>query len=103
MLVAFGMAGVDALGGVGGWILGVVAVLVAVAVWSVWLAPKAMRPVERPVALVMKAVLFAGSATLVGIAGHVTFAVVLAVLAVVSIGLEVVLGPSGDAFEGLSR
>jgi hypothetical protein len=58
MLAALAYWGFTVGDGIGAWVLGVGAPLVAAMVWGAWVAPKARWPVSMPVRVVIELVLY---------------------------------------------
>jgi hypothetical protein len=84
MLAALAYSGFTVGDGIGAWLLGVGAPLVAAVVWGAWVAPKARRPVPIPTRVVIELVLFAVAAGALAVAGQPVLAVVLGVAALVT-------------------
>jgi Protein of unknown function (DUF2568) len=68
--------------GVGSWLLGLGAPLLAAIVWGAFVAPRARWPVRAPVRVVIELVLFGVAAAGLAVAGQPVPAVVLGVAAV---------------------
>jgi hypothetical protein len=79
-------------GGIGQWVLGVGAPLVAAAVWGTFVSPKASRPTVDPVRLVLELAVFGSGVEALIAADQTTLAVVLALLVLVHLTLTFVLG-----------
>jgi hypothetical protein len=72
-----------------GWpVVGILVGLAVIAVWGVWVAPKAPRRLADPGRLVLELAIFAlATVAYVGV-GHVALAIVFAVAAVATAGLS---------------
>jgi Protein of unknown function (DUF2568) len=81
MLAALAYWGFTVGDGVGVWVLGVGAPLLAAAVWGALVAPKARWPVPIPTRVVIELVLFGATAGALAVAGQPLAAVVLGVAA----------------------
>jgi hypothetical protein len=79
-------------GGVGQWLLGVGAPLVAAAVWGTFVSPKASRPTVDPVRLVLELAVFGSGVAALFAADQATLAVVLAALVAGHLALTFALG-----------
>jgi hypothetical protein len=84
MLAALAYWGFIVGDGIGAWVLGVGAPLVAAVVWGAWVAPKARWPVPIPVRVVIELVLFGAAVGALAVAGQPVLAVVLGVAALVT-------------------
>jgi Protein of unknown function (DUF2568) len=84
MLAALAYWGFTVADGIGAWVLGLGAPLVAAVVWAAWVAPKARWPVPIPTRVVIELVLFGGAVGALAVAGQPVLAVVLGVAAIVS-------------------
>jgi hypothetical protein len=84
MLAALAYWGFTVGDGIGAWVLGVGAPLLAAVVWGAWVAPKARWPVPMPVRVVIELVLFGSAVGGLTIAGQPVLAVVLGVAALVT-------------------
>jgi hypothetical protein len=84
MLAAFAYWGFTVSDGIGAWVLGVGAPLLAAVVWGAWVAPKARWPVPIPTRVVIELVLFAAAVGALVAAGQPVLAVVLGVAALVT-------------------
>jgi hypothetical protein len=84
MLAALAYWGFIVGDGIGAWVLGVGAPLVAAVVWGAWVAPKARWPVPIPVRVVIELVLFGVAVGALAVAGQPVLAVVLGVAALVT-------------------
>jgi hypothetical protein len=62
MLAALGYWGFEAGDGAAGWLLGIGAPALAIAIWAAFVAPKARRPVAVPIRLAIELVLFGAAA-----------------------------------------
>jgi hypothetical protein len=80
-LVYWGLAVGD---GIGAWMLGVGAPLLAAVVWGAWVAPKARWPVPIPARVVLELVVFGAAVGALTVAGQPLLAVVLGVAALVT-------------------
>jgi Protein of unknown function (DUF2568) len=74
-------------------VLAVVAPLVAMAIWGLWLAPRARRRLRDPLRLLVELVLFAVAAAALALTGPVVAAVVFAVIAMGVAGLLRIVAP----------
>jgi len=81
MLAALAYWGFRAGDGVGAWVLGIGAPLLAAVVWGAWVAPKARWPVPIPTRVLLELILFGAAAGALAIAGQPLLAVVLGVAA----------------------
>jgi hypothetical protein len=81
MLAALAYWWFHAGNGVGAWVLGIGAPLVAAIIWGALVAPKARWPVSIPVRVVIELVLFSTAAGALALAGQPVLAVVLGVAA----------------------
>jgi Protein of unknown function (DUF2568) len=79
-------------GGLGQWVLGLGAPLVAATVWGAFVAPKASRPTVDPVRLLLELAVFGSGVAALFAAGSTGVAVVLAALVVVHLALTFALG-----------
>jgi hypothetical protein len=84
MLAALAYWGFTVGDGIGAWMLGVGAPLLAAVVWGAWVAPKARWPVPMPVRVVIELVLFGAAVGGLTVAGQPALAVVLGVAALVT-------------------
>jgi Protein of unknown function (DUF2568) len=84
MLAALAYWGFTVGDGIGTWVLGLGAPLMAAVVWGAWVAPKARWPVPMPVRVVIELVLFGAAAGALAVAGQPVLAVVLGVAALVT-------------------
>ena len=84
MLAALAHWGFTVGDGIGAWVLGVGAPLLAAVVWGAWVAPKARWPVPMPVRVVIELVLFGAAVGGLTVAGQPVLAVVLGVAALVT-------------------
>jgi hypothetical protein len=84
MLAALAYWGFTVDDGIGAWVLGVGAPLLAAVVWGAWVAPKARWPVPMPVRVVIELVLFGAAVGGLTVAGQPVLAVVLGVAALVT-------------------
>jgi uncharacterized protein DUF2568 len=81
MLAALAYWGFTVGAGIGAWLLGVGAPLVAAVVWGAWVAPKAGWPVPIPARVVIELVLVGAAAGALAVAGQPLLALVLGVAA----------------------
>jgi hypothetical protein len=81
MLAALAYWGFTVGDGVGAWVLGVGAPLLAAVVWGAWVAPKARWPVPIPARVVIELALFGTATGALAIAGQPLAAVVMGVAA----------------------
>jgi hypothetical protein len=81
MLAALASWGFTVGDGVGAWLLGVGAPLLAAVVWGAWVAPKARWPVPLPTRVVIELVLSGAAVGALAVAGQPLPAVVLGVAA----------------------
>jgi hypothetical protein len=81
MLAALAYWGFRVGDGVGAWVLGICAPLLAAVVWGAWVAPKARWPVPIPTRVLLELILFGAAAGALAIAGQPLLAVVLGVAA----------------------
>jgi hypothetical protein len=84
MLAALAYWGFTVADGIGAWVLGIGAPLLAAVVWGAWVAPKSRWPVPTPVRVVIELVLFGAAAGALAVAGQPVLAVVLGVAALVT-------------------
>ena len=84
MLAALAYWGFTVGDGIGVWMLGVGAPLVAAIVWGAWVAPKSRWPVPMPVRVVIELVLFGAAVGGLTVAGQPVLAVVLGVAGLVT-------------------
>jgi hypothetical protein len=84
MLAALASWGFTVGDGIGTWVLGLGAPLMAAVVWGAWVAPKARWPVPMPVRVVIELVLFGAAVGALAVAGQPVLAVVLGVAALVT-------------------
>ena len=84
MLAALAYWGFTVGGGIGAWVLGLGAPLVAAVVWGAWVAPKARWPVSIPTRVVIELVLFGAAVGALAVAGQPILAVILGVAAIVT-------------------
>ena len=84
MLAALAYWGFTVGDGIGTWVLGLGAPLMAAVVWGAWVAPKARWPVPMPVRVVIELVLFGAAVGGLTVAGQPVLAVVLGVAALVT-------------------
>jgi hypothetical protein len=84
MLAALAYWGFTVGDGIGAWVLGVGAPLLAAVVWGAWVAPKARWPVPMPVRVVIELVLFGAAVGGLAVAGQPVLAVVLGIAALVT-------------------
>jgi Protein of unknown function (DUF2568) len=81
MLAALAYWGFTVGRGVGAWVLGLGAPLLAAVVWGAFVAPRARWPVPIPVRVAIELVLFGAAAGALAVAGQPVLAVGLAVAA----------------------
>jgi hypothetical protein len=81
LLAALAYWGFHAGDGVGAWLLGLGAPLLAAGVWGAFVAPRARWPVAIPARVALELVLFAAAAVGLAVAGQPVLAVVLGVVA----------------------
>jgi Protein of unknown function (DUF2568) len=81
MLAALAYWGFGTGDGVGAWVLGIGAPLLAAVVWGAVVAPKARWPVPTPTRVVIELVLFGAAAGALAVAGQPVVAVVLGIAA----------------------
>jgi hypothetical protein len=81
MLATLAYWGFQVGDGVGAWLLGIGAPLLAAVVWGVLVAPKARWPVPIPIRVVIELVLFGAAVAALAVAGQPLLAVVLGVAA----------------------
>jgi hypothetical protein len=81
MLTALAYWGFTVGNGVGTWVLGVGAPLLAAVVWGAWVAPKARWPVPIPTRVVIELIVFGAAVGALAVAGQPVLAVVLGVAA----------------------
>jgi len=84
MLAALAYWGFSVGDGVGAWVLGVGAPLLAAVVWGAWVAPKARWPIPLATRVVIELVLFGAAAGALAVTGQPLAAVVLGVAALVT-------------------
>ena len=84
MLAALAYWGFTVGGGIGAWVLGVGAPLLAAAVWGAWVAPKARWPVPIPTRVAIELALFGVAVGALAVAGQSVLAVVLGIAALVT-------------------
>ena len=65
---------------------------IVIAVWAIWVAPRAARRLAPPSRLIVQIVLFAVAVLGLAVAGQVLWAVVLAALVAIRTGLGVRIG-----------
>lgn len=80
-LLAFALWGASAVGGLFGYLLGALAVVLAASYWGLLIAPKAKRRLADPARLAAELVFFSTAAVAALSAGRTLYAVVLAPLA----------------------
>jgi hypothetical protein len=81
MLAALAYWGFRVGDGIGAWVLGVGAPLLAAVVWGAWVAPKARWPVPIPTRVAIEVVLFGAGTAALAVAGQPMLAVVLGIAA----------------------
>ena len=81
MLAALAYWGFRVGDGIGAWVLGVGAPLLAAVVWGAWVAPKARWPVPILTRVAIELVLFGAGTAALAVAGQPMLAVVLGVAA----------------------
>jgi hypothetical protein len=84
MLAALAFWGFGAGEGVGAWVLGIGAPVLAAAVWGAFVAPKARWPVPAPLRVAIELVLFGVAAASLAAAGQPLAGVILGVAGVVT-------------------
>jgi hypothetical protein len=85
--------GVEAGSGIWGWLLAVGAAALVIAVWALFLSPKATVELAQPLRLGLEFAVFGAAALALAAAGQGALAVVLAVAAAISGTLNYVWNP----------
>jgi hypothetical protein len=96
-LVSLAYWGFHDFGGVGQWLIGLGAPLVAAVVWGRFMSPKASHPVVDPVRLLIELAVFGAGVAALFAADATVLGVVFAVLVVVHLGLTFALGQRPEA------
>jgi hypothetical protein len=95
MLAALAYWGFAVGDGIGAWVLGVGAPLLAAVVWGAWVAPKARWPVPIPTRVAIELVLFGAATAALAVAGRPMLAVVLGVAALRHLAAQCLAGAPG--------
>ena len=86
-IVALAVWALDAFDGVVAGVVAIAVVLVLLALWSAFVAPKARRRLADPARFVLELAIFAAATAALAASGHVVLAVAYALVAVVSAAL----------------